>query len=211
MSLRAEESEKLEHFEHTAPNVTIFLRPIASPAALGLAGFAGSTFITASWMANWWGNDESPTIFFPFVMVFGGLAQFIAGFFGFPARDMPVTVIHTMWGSLWIAIGLLYLLVATGALEPHSIKIHFSELASWFIVLLAFTWSGAIAALSRDMALSLTLFFLAIGSTLAAAGLYQNGDVVGSLVKAAAYFFIFSSITAWWRVTSYLFEEAFVS
>ena len=95
------------------PNVSIFLRPIAPPAALGLAGFAGSTWITASWIANWWGSDESPTIFFPFVAFFGGLAQFIAGLFGFPARDTLVTVINTMWGSFWMSIGLLYYLVVS--------------------------------------------------------------------------------------------------
>lgn len=54
------------------PDVQIFLRPIAPPAALGLAGFAGSTWITASYIADWWGNEESPTIFFPFVAIFGG-------------------------------------------------------------------------------------------------------------------------------------------
>ena len=55
-----------------APSVQIFLRPIAPPAALGLAGFAGSTWITASHIAMWWGSSDSPTIFFPFVAMFGG-------------------------------------------------------------------------------------------------------------------------------------------
>lgn len=58
-----------------APSVQIFLRPIAPPAALGLAGFAGSTWITASHIAMWWGSSESPTIFFPFVAMFGGLCR----------------------------------------------------------------------------------------------------------------------------------------
>ena len=51
------------------PAIRIFLKPIAPPAALGLAGFAGSTFVAASWIAEWWGSDSSPTIFFPFVRV----------------------------------------------------------------------------------------------------------------------------------------------
>lgn len=65
------------------PGVQIFLQPIAPPAALGLAGFAGSTFITASWIAAWWGNPESPITFFPFVGLFGGVGQFAAALFGF--------------------------------------------------------------------------------------------------------------------------------
>src|SRR2546423_213443 len=113
MALQAENADKIEKVVQTDPSVTIFLRPIAAPAALGLAGFAGSTFITASWIAGWWGGPTSPTIFFPFVAFWGGLAQFIAGIKGFDARDVLVTVIHCLWGSFWMSVGLLYLLVVS--------------------------------------------------------------------------------------------------
>ena len=113
MAVTGSDREKIDRLLGKDPNVTVFLRPIAAPAALGLAGFAGSTWITASWIAFWWGNEESPTIFFPFVAIFGGLAQFIAGFFGYAARDTLVTVVHALWGSFWMSIGLLYLLVVS--------------------------------------------------------------------------------------------------
>jgi uncharacterized protein len=113
MSLPADADSKHHQVLSQTPGVFISLRPIAPPAALGLAGFAGSTWITASWIARWWGNDESPTIFFPFVAFWGGLAQFIAGIHGFQARDVLVTVINTMWGSFWMSIGLLYGLVVS--------------------------------------------------------------------------------------------------
>lgn len=106
-----EHDEKKHAILESHPEIRIFLKPIAPPAALGLAGFAGSTWITSSYIAQWWGNSESPTIFFPFVGIFGGLAQFIAGIYGFQARDTLVTVINTMWGSFWIAIGILYAFV----------------------------------------------------------------------------------------------------
>jgi hypothetical protein len=51
----------------STPQVQIFLQPFATPAALGLTGFACWTFITNDYIANWWGTLESPTIFFPFV------------------------------------------------------------------------------------------------------------------------------------------------
>lgn len=44
-------------------------------------------------------------------MLFGGLAQFIAGLMGYAARDCLVTVINSMWGTFWLAIGIVYLLV----------------------------------------------------------------------------------------------------
>jgi succinate-acetate transporter protein len=113
MSLEVEDREKLTRLTQVDPGVTIFLRPIAPPAALGLAGFAGSTWITASWIAGWWGGDKSPSIFFPFVAFWGGLAQFIAGFMGFPARDTLVTVVNVLWGSFWMSAGLMWFLVVS--------------------------------------------------------------------------------------------------
>jgi succinate-acetate transporter protein len=113
MALREDNEVKLQSVIEQQPYVTIFLQPIAPPAALGLAGFSGSTFIVASWIAGWWGNSESPLIFFPFVAFWGGLSQFIAGLMGYKARDVLVTVINTMWGAFWMSIGLLYAFVVS--------------------------------------------------------------------------------------------------
>jgi len=142
MALQSDNHGKIEKTLEQHPQVSIFLRPIAPPAALALAGFSGSTFITAAWIAGWYGDSESPLIFFPFVAFWGGLSQFIAGLLGFLARDVLVTVINTMWGAFWMSIGLLYAFVAAGAIPAHSIDTHFPELAAWFVVLTAFTWSG---------------------------------------------------------------------
>lgn len=62
-----DEQGKIDETLSQTPGVQIFLQPIAPPAALGLAGFAGSTWITSSYVANWWGNESSPTLIFPFV------------------------------------------------------------------------------------------------------------------------------------------------
>ncbi|RMY42057.1 hypothetical protein D0866_00168 [Hortaea werneckii] len=165
-----------------------------SPAALGLAGFAGSTI-------------ESPTIFFPFVAFWGGLSQFIAGPMGFAARDILVTIINTMWGAFWMSIGVVYLLVAVGSLPAHSIYEQFPELGSWFVILAFFAWAGALAAVARDVFLASLLFCLAIGSTIACS--LFNPDSARGNIKAAAYFWIFSAILAWRRCTVYLIEEAY--
>ncbi|EKG17487.1 GPR1/FUN34/yaaH [Macrophomina phaseolina MS6] len=160
------------------------------------------------WIAHWWGNGDSPTIFFPFVAFWGGLAQFIAGIEGFKARDVLVTVINTMWGAFWMSAGVMWLLNATGTLQAQSIDAHFPELASWFAVVAAFTWVGAFAATARDVILASLLACLATGSTIALC-LFSYGGGVRAGMKAAAYFWIISSILAWWRVTVYLVEEAF--
>ncbi|KAI1336706.1 GPR1/FUN34/yaaH family-domain-containing protein [Xylariaceae sp. FL0016] len=222
MALYGTKTDEKRHMEtlHQTPGVQIFLRPIAPPAALGLAGFACSTWITSSYIADWWGTPDSPAIFFPFVGIMGGLAQFLAGLQGFKARDTLVTVINTMWGAFWISIGILYAFVAAGALPPHQVHTHFPELASWFVVLCVFTWSCALAATARDIVLCLCLFSLAVGSTIACCLFAYNGGtgsasgdgLTGGVtmgIKAASYFWMFSSLMAWWRVTVYLVEEAY--
>ncbi|KAF2259530.1 hypothetical protein CC78DRAFT_536988 [Lojkania enalia] len=208
MALETNETDKINAVLTDNPRVNIFLQPIAAPAALGLAGFAGSTFITASWVARWWGGPDSPLVFFPFVGLWGGLAQFIAGMYGFRARDVLVTVVHGMWGAFWMSIGVLYAFVAAGTMPAHGIHEHFPELASWFIVVTCFTWSAAIAATARDIILSVMLFSLAIGSTIALC-LFDYNPGVSAGIKAAAYFWIIAACLAWWRTTVYLMEEAY--
>ena len=80
---------------------------------------------------------------------------------------------------------------------------------------MAFTWSAAIASTARDAVLMICLFSLAVGTTLAC-GLfgYNNSDDgtsggVTVTIKAAAYFWLLSALSAWWRVTVYLIEEAY--
>src|SRR5918912_237426 len=90
----------------------VFLQPIAAPSILGLAGFAGATFIVASNLAGWWGTPQSPLVLAPFAAMFGGLAQFLVGMWAYPARDAVATAMHGTWGAFWLACGILNILVA---------------------------------------------------------------------------------------------------
>lgn len=96
------------------PQTTIYVEPIAFPAVLGLAGFAGSTWIGSMFLAQWWGSVDSTPVWGVFTALWGGLGQFIAGFFGYHSRDTVITAVHVLWGSFWISLGLL------GAFEVRS-------------------------------------------------------------------------------------------
>src|SRR5437763_8803883 len=88
----------------------VFLQPIAAPSILGLFGFAGSTFVVAANLAGWYGTSTSGQHLFPFALAFGGIAQFAAAMWAYRARDAIATAMHGMWGSFWIAYGILQLL-----------------------------------------------------------------------------------------------------
>lgn len=120
--------------EHFVVKISI---AVAEPLALSLAALSGSMFITASYIAEWWGGSGSQNLFFPFVAVWGGFGQFFAAIFAFLAGEVLLTVINALWGALWIAMGLLYLLavcdrlasvlsmfILTSALQRHRPRKH---------------------------------------------------------------------------------------
>ncbi|TQB67711.1 hypothetical protein MPDQ_004905 [Monascus purpureus] len=196
-SLENNNPERLQHVLDQEPKVRTFLKPIAAPAAMGLAGFSCSTFITATYVARWWGGDRSPGIFFPFVAISGGVGQFIAGLFGYPARDTLVTVVHVLWGSFWIGNRINPTPQIPRSLSRNSIV---DGRARVFYM--------ALASSARDLILCGILTTLATGATIACC-LFAYGSGVRTGMKVAAYFWIISAILGWWRVTVYLIEEAF--
>jgi uncharacterized protein len=182
----------------------IYLQPIAAPSILGLYGFAGATFMVAAHMAHWFGTVQTDLYLAPLAALFGGLAQFTAGMWGFKARDGVATAMHGMWGSFWIAWGLLQFAFLEGKLiEPTGA---FPALGYWFIILAAITWMGTWAAAAESKVVAAVLGFLAAGSTVAAiAELAGSG---GGMILAG-YLFIISAILAWYVASALMLENAY--
>ncbi len=179
----------------------VYLQPIAAPSILGLYAFAGATFIVAADMAAWYGDSKTALYLFPFAAVFGGIAQFAAGMWSYKARDGLATAMHGMWGSFWIAYGILHAMFATGALtEPTGA---FPALGFWFFALAAITMMGTLAAMAENLALTLVLGSLTLGS--ACAGIAEITGSNGWLVLAG-WVFIFSAFCAWYTASALMLE-----
>jgi succinate-acetate transporter protein len=182
----------------------VVLQPIAPPSILGLYAFAGATLMVACHLAGWYGTPRSGLYLFPFVAVFGGIAQFLAGMWSYRARDGLATAMHGMWGSFWIGYGILNLLFATGTLvDPGT---HFPELGFWFIALGAITAMGALAALAENLSLTAVLTTLAAGS-LCAATAYLSG--ASGWLHVAGWLFVFSAGFAWYTASAMMLEGSF--
>jgi succinate-acetate transporter protein len=187
----------------------VFLQPIAAPSILGLFGLATALAMVGSWQAGWYGGTATPLVLFPFVLFFGGLAQLLAGMWSYRARDGVATAVHGMWGSLWLAFGLLFLLVAAGAfpaavaLSPGVANTGF---AFWFIMLCVITGLCAFAALAQNMGMALTLMVLAVGAGFTAAGFWA-----GSLwaTRVGGWLFVASAVLALYAAASLMFENSF--
>lgn len=186
-------------------NSRINLQPIAAPSILGLYALAGSTLIVAANMAGWYGNPHTALYLIPFTTVFGGIAQFAAGMWAYKARDAIATAMHGTWGSFWIGFGILQLLMATGTIPPNAGS-SFPALGCWFIALAAITIMGTIAATAKNLALTLTLGTLSLGSIFAALALLLGSSPGVAWEAAAGYTLIVSAICAWYTASALMFE-----
>lgn len=183
----------------------VVLRPIAPPSILGLFGFAGATFIVAAHLAGWYGNAHTPVFLFPFAAFFGGVAQFAAGMWSYRARDGLATAMHGMWGSFWMAYGLLFLLVAVGALAVPATGA-FPALGYWFLVLAVITGLGMVAAFAESVGLVATLLPLAVGSALLAVRYLVGGT---GWEHAGGWVLIASAIAATYTAGAMMIEGTF--
>jgi uncharacterized protein len=179
----------------------VFLQPIAAPSILGLAGFAGATFVVASNLAGWWGTPTSPLALAPFAAMFGGFAQFMAGMWAYRARDAIATLAHGTWGSFWIAYLILNILVATHVVAQPTPWYHNPEVGFWFFALAITTTIAMIAALTESLGLTAVLGTLAAGS-----GILAGAFIYGShaWTQTAGWVFVVSAALAWYMVAAML-------
>jgi succinate-acetate transporter protein len=183
----------------------VFLQPIAAPSILGLAGFAGATFIVASNLAGWWGTPKSPLALAPFAAMFGGLAQFLAGMWAYRARDAIATLAHGTWGSFWLAYLILNILVGAHVVTQPTPWYHNPEVGFWFFALAITTGIAAFAALAESLGLTAVLSTLAAGS-----GILAGAFIYGShgWTEVAGWVLVFSAGFAWYVVAAMLLASA---
>ena len=181
------------------------LTPVAAPSILGLFGFFAATLLVGSNMAHWWGTTASAEVIFPFAVMLGGVAQFLAGMWAYRARDGPGTAMHGIWGGFWLAFGLYQLLAATGTLPTFTTPLD-PAFGFGFLPLAAITGMGAVAALARSASLVAVLVPLATGCGFAAAG-WIGG--FGWCLIVAGWLFVFSAGFAWYAASAMMLQSAF--
>jgi len=94
-----------------APPVSV----LANPAALGLAGFALTTFLLS--VHNAMGVSREPLlVFWGFAIFYGGLAQFCAGMWEFKTGNTFGATAFSTYGAFWMGVAATVLLVLLGKL-----------------------------------------------------------------------------------------------
>lgn len=191
----------IEQTTGSSPTV-VHLQPISSPAILGLYGFAGATFIVSAHIAGWYGSSSTLVYLAPFAALFGGLAQFVAGMWSFKARDAIASTMFSIWGSYWIAFGILYLLSATGTLTLPTGA--FPAFGYWFIPLGAMTGVAALVAAADNAGLVTVLGSVALGCGCFSVGLLTGTEFWRVI---AAYMFLVGALAAFYVGSALMFES----
>jgi len=178
-----------------------------NPGALGLAGFALTTFTLSCFNAGVIIDAGLLAVVLPLALFYGGMAQFIAGLFEFKLGNTFGATAFCSYGSFWMSFAayiwfVVPLLNAGDASEATGLF-----LFVWTIFTLYMTvgsWRTSVAVMAVFFTLSITLILLTIGTLAKSASTTEAGGWFGLLCACCAWYasaaFVINS--TWKRVIS---------
>jgi uncharacterized protein len=180
-----------------AERVQFIPSPIADPGPLGLAAFALTTFVLSMFNAGLMGKGGEPIVF-ALALMYGGLAQVLAGMWEFRTGNTFGAVAFTSYGAFWLsfwAFVQFYEKSVPPADVGHAVGLF---LIAWGI----FTTYMFVASLRTTTAvatvfalLAVTFFLLGIGNAGAHTSIVKLGGWFGLATAAAAWYASFAVVT----------------
>lgn len=172
----------------------------ADPAALGLGGFALTTFVLSVVNAGIIPGTVEPVVF-GLAFAYGGIAQFAAGIWEFAKGNTFGATAFCSYGGFWLSFWYLTGhtdLTGAGGDLHKGLGVY---LLAWGIFTLYMT-IGALrvsgAVLAVFVLLTITYFLLAFGefgSDAAGSGVTKIGGYLGLLTAIAAWYASFATVT----------------
>jgi succinate-acetate transporter protein len=171
----------------------------ADPGPLGLAAFAGTTFVLSMINANLV-SAKGIGVVLGLALAYGGLAQLLAGMWEFRTGNTFGAVAFTSFGAFWISFFFLERLTPTDAITPHAVSLY---LWMWAI----FTAYMFLASLRTTGAIALVLLLLTVTFILLAIGNMGSGST--SITHAGGYVGIATAIAAWYASFAAVINSTF--
>jgi len=173
---------------------------IANPSALGLFSFATTSFILSLYTVN--ARDiHTPNVIVGMACFSGGLAQFMAGMWGFPRGDIFAATTFSSYGAFWMSYATI-LIPGSGILSAYLSEDELSQaLGIYLIAWSVLTFMFLIGALSRNLGLIAMFFFLYVTQVLLAIGAWSGKASVNT---AGGGFGILTAWIAYYCALSYL-------
>jgi uncharacterized protein len=189
----------------------------ADPGPLGLAAFAGTTFMLSLINAGLVGSGQAvgggllPMVA-GLALAYGGAAQLLAGLWEFRTGNTFGAVAFCSYGAFWISFFLIVQLgVPAIAATPAKTEI-FSGLGLYLWMWGIFTTYMFIASLRTTGAVALVFFLLAVTFILLGIGnsaLAGTSNVINSTIKIGGYVGIATAIAAWYASFAAVLNSTF--
>ena len=161
---------------------------LANPAALGLGGFAFTTFVLNVVNAGLL-TRESLGMVLPMGLFYGGLAQFMAGMWDIRRGDVFGGTCFSSFGAFWMGLGVMVILEMNGIIAPVPRAGLAVFLLSWGF----FTAYATIASLKTSKGVAAIFVALTILFLLLAWGEYNP-----TVKKIAGYEGMLTALIAWY-------------
>ena len=162
--------------------------PLANPAALGLGGFALTTFVLSTHNAGLAPNLTWVGLAF----FYGGLAQFTAGMWGFKTGNTFGATAFSTYGAFWMSLATFVVLLLAGKV-PVSEEL--TDLG-WFLLAFAiFNTYMMVWSMRLNMATFLVFLTLEITEILLFIGFFGKST---GMIQLGGYAGIVTALVAWY-------------
>jgi succinate-acetate transporter protein len=177
----------------------------ADPGPLGLAAFAGTTFVLSMMNANLVNFGKALPVVLGLALAYGGIAQLVAGLWEFRTGNTFGAVAFCSYGAFWISFYFL-VQVQLKNIAPSEVD---SALGLYLWMWGIFTAYMFVASLKTTGAvalvfllLTITFIVLGIGNAGGSAGTIHLGGYLGLATAIAAWYASFAGVTnaTWGRV-----------
>lgn len=163
---------------------------IADPGALGLAGFALTTFILSMSNAQFV-PAELGALFVPLALFYGGFAQILAGMWEFKKNNTFGAVAFTSYGAFWMGLATLVILETLkvlnfGASAHAAVGLYLAA----FAIFTFYMWIGTFRINNALLAVFTFLEITFILLVLAEFGFISSvpGGIFGLITAACAWY-----------------------
>jgi hypothetical protein len=165
----------------------------ADPGPLGLAAFAGTTFVLSIFNANLV-SSKGELVVLGVAFAYGGLAQLLAGMWEFRTGNTFGAVAFTSFGAFWISFFFLLRLTPADGVTTNGIAVYLYMWAIFttYMFIASLRTTGAIALVF--LLLAITFYILAIGNAGTSSGTIHLGGYFGLATAIAAWYASFAAV-----------------
>ncbi|KAJ2161505.1 hypothetical protein GGF46_001444 [Coemansia sp. RSA 552] len=177
-------------------------RPFSSPAPLGNAGFAVSTFVTALHTgAIGISSDAPPNIAVGLALFYGGMAQVIAGAWSFASNSAFGAVVFTSYGCYWMSYAAILIpgFGISQALDAAGPEIRAHSLGIFYLVWVLQTFIFLLASSKGCWGTFSLMLFLLLTNLLTCIGYWAQSE---RALYASGYVGMLTAIVAWYNVAA---------